>query len=134
MNYTLITDGAYSSKRNKGGVGIVFLKNDIKILEYSQAFNNTTNNQMELLAVLIGLKFIKKPINTLTIITDSMYVIGCAIKGWKRKKNTELWNKFDKEYNRVREMCPNITFKHIKGHTGDKWNTYCDNLAVNASK
>lgn len=134
MNYTLITDGAYSSKRNKGGVGIVFLKNDIKILEYSQAFNNTTNNQMELLAVLIGLKFIKKPINNLLIITDSMYVIGCAIKGWKRKKNTELWNKFDKEYNRVREMCPNITFKHIKGHTGDKWNTYCDNLAVNASK
>lgn len=134
MNYTLITDGAYSSKRNKGGIGIVFLKNDIKILEYSQAFNNTTNNQMELLAVLIGLKFIKKPINNLLIITDSMYVIGCAIKGWKRKKNTELWNKFDKEYNRVREMCPNITFKHIKGHTGDKWNTYCDNLAVNASK
>lgn len=134
MNYTLITDGAYSSKRNKGGVGIVFLKNDIKILEYSQAFNNTTNNQMELLAVLIGLKFIKKPINNLLIITDSMYVIGCAIKGWKRKKNTELWNKFDKEYNRVREMCPNIMFKHIKGHTGDKWNTYCDNLAVNASK
>lgn len=134
MNYTLITDGAYSSKRNKGGVGIVFLKNDIKILEYSQAFNNTTNNQMELLAVLIGLKFIKKPINNLLIITDSMYVIGCAIKGWKRKKNIELWNKFDKEYNRVREMCPNITFKHIKGHTGDKWNTYCDNLAVNASK
>lgn len=134
MNYTLITDGAYSSKRNKGGIGIVFLKNDIKILEYSQAFNNTTNNQMELLAVLIGLKFIKKPINNLLIITDSMYVIGCAIKGWKRKKNTELWNKFDKEYNRVREMCPNITFKHIHGHTGDKWNTYCDNLAVNASK
>ena len=134
MNYTLITDGAHSSKRNKGGVGIVFLKNDIKILEYSQAFNNTTNNQMELLAVLIGLKFIKKPINNLLIITDSMYVIGCAIKGWKRKKNTELWNKFDKEYNRVREMCPNIMFKHIKGHTGDKWNTYCDNLAVNASK
>lgn len=134
MDYTLITDGAYSSKRNKGGVGIVFLKNDIKILEYSKAFNNTTNNQMELLAVLIGLKFIKKPINNLLIITDSMYVIGCAIKGWKRKKNTELWNKFDKEYNRVREMCPNITFKHIKGHTGDKWNTYCDNLAVNASK
>lgn len=134
MNYTLITDGAYSSKRNKGGVGIVFLKNDIKILEYSQAFNNTTNNQMELLAVLIGLKFIKKPINNLLIITDSMYVIGCAIKGWKRKKNTELWNKFDKEYNRVRELCPNIMFKHIKGHTGDQWNTYCDNLAVNASK
>lgn len=134
MDYTLITDGAYSSKRNKGGVGIVFLKNDIKILEYSKAFNNTTNNQMELLAVLIGLKFIKKPINNLLIITDSMYVIGCAIKGWKRKKNTELWNKFDKEYNRVREMCPNIMFKHIKGHTGDKWNTYCDNLAVNASK
>lgn len=134
MNYTLITDGAYSSKRNKGGVGIVFLKNDIKILEYSKAFNNTTNNQMELLAVLIGLKFIKKPINNLLIITDSMYVIGCAIKGWKRKKNTELWNKFDKEYNRVRELCPNIMFKHIKGHTGDQWNTYCDNLAVNASK
>ena len=133
-NYTLITDGAYSPKLDQGGIGIVFLKNDEKILEYSRMYRGVTNNSMELGAVIIGLRLIKKPIDSLTIITDSMYVVGCAIKGWQRKKNIRLWGEFDKEYNRVRELCPNVTFKHVKGHNGDKWNEYCDKLAVAASQ
>ena len=89
---------------------------------------------MELGAVIIGLKAIKNCINSLVIFTDSMYVIGCATKGWKRSKNKSLWKEFDKQFQRVQTLCSNIEFKHVKGHNGDKWNEYCDKLAVSASK
>lgn len=134
IQYTLITDGAYSSSRDQGGVGIIFLRDDKKILEYSKMYKGVTNNMMELAALIIGLRFIKNPIESLTIISDSMYCIGCASLGWKRKKNIELWNEFDKEIKRVQKLCSNIEFKHVKGHSGDKWNEYCDKLAVKASQ
>lgn len=134
MHYTLITDGAYSSALDQGGVGLVFLRDGKKILEYSKMYRGVTNNMMELGAVIIGLRLIKNPIDSLTIITDSMYVIGCATMGWKRKKNVRLWQEFDVQYARVRAMCPDIQFKHVKGHNGDEWNEYCDNLAVRASQ
>lgn len=138
MNYTLITDGAYSSSRDQGGIGLVFLRNNNKILEYSKAYKKTTNNMMELTAVIAGLSFVKKPIDSLTIISDSMYVIGCAVKGWKRKKNVKLWEEFDKQYSRVKELCPKIEFIHVRGHQKDnsdltKWNNYVDRLAVSAT-
>lgn len=133
-DYVLITDGAYSSLRDLGGVGIVFLREDEKILEYSKSFKGVTNNQMELGAVILGLRFIKSPIDSLTIVSDSMYVIGCTTLGWKRKKNVKLWEEFDRQFSRVKQLCPNIKFKHVKGHTGDKWNEYCDKLASNATQ
>lgn len=132
--YTLITDGAYSSSRDQGGIGLVFLKNGEKILEYSKMYKGVTNNMMELGAVIVGLRLIKKPIDSLVIITDSMYVIGCATKGWKRKKNVALWQEFDTQYERVKALCSDIRFEHVKGHDGDKWNEYCDKLAVKASQ
>lgn len=134
MNYTLICDGAYSSSRNQGGVGIVFLRNEEKILEYSKMFKGVTNNMMELSALIIGLRFIKKPIKSLTIISDSMYCIGCASLGWKRKKNIKLWEEFDKQFKRVSQLCPSIEFVHVKGHSGNKWNELADKLAVTASQ
>ena len=54
--------------------------------------------------------------------------------GWKRKKNVLLWNEFDKQYKRVSELCPNVTFEHVKGHADNNWNNYVDNLAVKASQ
>lgn len=132
--YVLITDGAYSSARDQGGIGLVFLKNGEKILEYSKMYKGVTNNMMELGAVIVGLRLIKNPIDSLTIITDSMYVIGCATKGWKRKKNVKLWQEFDTQYERVKALCSDIHFEHVKGHDGDKWNEYCDKLAVKASQ
>ena len=139
MTYTLITDGAYSSSRDQGGIGLVFLREDKKILEYSKMYKGGTNNIAELTAVITGLRFIKKPIDSLTIVSDSMYVIGCATKGWKRKKNIKLWEEFDRQYSRVKELCPKIEFIHVRGHQKDdselaKWNNYVDKLAVNASK
>lgn len=134
MNYTLYTDGAFSSLRNQGGVGIIFLKEEELILEYSKTFKNTSNNQMELLAIILGLKMIKHPIESLTIVTDSGYCIGCATQGWKRSKNTKLWEEFDRQYLRVQTLCPNIIFEQVKGHSTNYWNNKVDRLAVLASQ
>ena len=135
----LITDGAYSSMRNQGGVGIIFIRDGTKVFEYSKTVKNTTNNKMELGAIILGLRAIKGSIDSLVIVSDSMYCIGCATKGWKRKKNQKLWEAFDKEYSRVSSLCSNITWKHVKGHQNDsseftKWNNYVDKLAVRASR
>ena len=134
INYECYTDGAYSSSRNQGGIGVVFIRNGRKVFEHSKCFKNTTNNKMEVGAVLTVLKAFKTPIDNLTIYTDSMYVIGCATLGWKRKKNLLLWKVFDEEFERVSKLCPNIKFQHVKGHANDKWNNYVDKLAVNASQ
>lgn len=137
--YVLITDGAYSSTRLQGGCAFVFLKDNKLILQYSKSFKNTTNNRMELSAIILGLRCIKKSIDSLLIVSDSMYCIGTATLNWKRKKNQDLWNSFDREYSRVVTLCSNIEFKHIKGHQKDnseftKWNNYVDKLAVQASQ
>ena len=135
----LITDGAYSSSRDQGGLGFVFIRDGTKVFEYSKTVKNTTNNKMELGAIILGLRAIKGSIDSLVIVSDSMYCVGCATKGWKRKKNQKLWEAFDKEYSRVSSLCPDITWKHVKGHQNDsseftKWNNYVDKLAVRASR
>lgn len=139
INYTVFSDGAYSSARNQGGIGIVFLRNGVKVSEYSKGCKDTTNNKMEICAALLALKAFKKSVDSITIYTDSMYVIGCATLGWQRKKNVIYWQEFDKEFARVKQLCPKIEFKHVKGHSKDfteesKWNSYVDKLAVNASQ
>ena len=141
MNELIIyTDGAYSSSRNQGGIGVIILQNNKKILEYSNMYKRTTNNQMELGAVIVALNLIKESYDSITIYTDSQYCIGCAIQGWKRKKNKSLWQEFDNQYKRVKTLCPIIEFKHIKGHQSGStltqdamWNNYVDKLAVSAS-
>ena len=127
-NYLLITDGAFSSSRNQMGIGLIFINRDSgkEILEYSRMYKGVS--------VIVGLRMIKKPIESLTICTDSEYVRGCASLGWKRKKNVKLWEEFDKQFERVKQLCPNVEFKHVKGHSGDKWNERADKLAVAASQ
>ena len=116
--------------RNQGGVGIIILDEDgDEVLEYSKPFINTTNNQMEILACIIGMESISEP-EDIVVITDSQYVIGCATLGWKRKKNVELWKRFDKSIN----FHKSVTFKWTKGHSDDPYNNRCDKLAVKASQ
>ena len=134
LNYIIYTDGAYSFMRNQGGVGLVFIKNGEKIGTYSKNYKNTTNNRMELLAVIIALNCIKNPINKLTIISDSQYVIGTITKGWKRGKNQDLWDKFDKISNKALTLCNEIDYKWVHGHESDEFNNLADELAVKASK
>lgn len=130
----IFTDGAYSSSRKQGGIGIVFLENGSKVRDFSRMYPNTTNNQMELGAVVIALRFIKEPLESITIYTDSMYVIGHATLGHQRNKNVLLWEEYDKQFERVSKLCDNIKFEHVKGHADSEWNNYCDKIAVQASR
>lgn len=137
----IYTDGAYSALRDQGGVGIVILQDNRKVLEYSNMYKHTSNNQMELGAVIIALRVIKNEYDSIIIYSDSQYVIGCATLGWKRKKNIKLWQEYDKQFTRVSKLCSDIRFVHVKGHqsgsdlTEDaKWNNIVDNLAQKASQ
>ena len=129
---TIYTDGAYSSATEQGGIGIVVVKDGNAIQTFNKGFKNTTNNQMELLAVIASLNAINKHYDEVCIYTDSMYVIGCATKGWKRKKNQSLWKKYDETYSQALQFCENISFCHVKGHEDDTFNNMADKLAVEA--
>ena len=129
--YTVYTDGAYSSLHNSGGIGVIILRDNELIYTYSKNFTKTTNQKMEVTAVIYALNMLKDA-KHIKIITDSMYTIGCASLGWKRKKNIQLWKVFDKYYKQMIEAGCCIEFQHVKGHTGEKYNTMCDALAVAA--
>lgn len=128
-DYIVYTDGAYSSALNQGGVGFIVLREGKKICYFSKMYKNTTNNRMEILAVILALESIKSS-KSITIYTDSMYVIGCGVKGYKRNKNNDLWKRFDIALNKH----PDVTFNHIKGHSVNTYNNECDQLAVSASR
>ena len=126
----IYTDGAYSPKRNMGGWAFVVVKDDVKI--YSEFFPepDTTNNRMEMQAIIKALHWAdQNGYKDVEIITDSMYVVGSMTMNWKRKKNIDLW-----EIMEIVCAGMNITWTHVKGHSGDKYNELCDALAVEATK
>ena len=136
MKITIYTDGSAKGNPGKGGYGIV-LSAGKHYKEISQGFKFTTNNRMELLAVIVGLETLKKPGYQVLIVSDSKYVVDAVEKGWlfqwekkgfKGKKNPDLWIRFLKIYSRHK-----VTFKWIKGHAGHAQNEKCDELAVLAS-
>ena len=130
-DYIIYTDGAYSPSRDKGGIGIVIVKDNKIVLEYSKGYSETTNNRMELTAIIIGLSCIKNNIDSLKIISDSQYCIGCITKGWKRKKNQDLWKVFDYVQSQISDKyCKQISYEWTKGHADDTFNNKCDKLAV----
>ena len=139
LKIEIFTDGACSGNPGKGGYGIVMRvpeKNYEK--RYSQGFRLTTNNRMELLAVITALEKLKSTENDIHIYTDSKYVVDAIQKKWlqswvkigfKNKKNPDLW----------RRMIPLLkehqtTFHWIKGHAGHHENEICDELAVKAAQ
>ena len=129
----IYTDGAYKSSIDQGGIGIVWMKDDEVFKKYSKGFKHTTNNKMELIAMLCAFKSIKTQMDEIEFISDSQYVLGCLTKGWKKKKNVELWNILDKEYERVKSLVKNIKFTHVRGHQDCFGNNLADELASNAS-
>lgn len=138
-NYCIYTDGSCRGNKN-GGLGVVWLKDGKKVFEYSKGFKNTTNNQMELLAIGIALRSIKKPINSLEIISDSEYALGCIFNlEWKPKKNVELINKIRKQVIKTQQLVKEpIKWRHIYGHqkvggVDMVWNNYVDKLAQSES-
>ena len=138
-NYVIFTDGSCRANGN-GGLGIVWLKNGKKVFEYSKGYKNVTNNQMELMAILYALISIKKPIDSLEIVTDSEYCIGVLTNPkWNPKKNTKLIAIIKKAIQTKQQLIKEpIKWTHVRGHQkqGDinmVWNNYVDKLAQNES-
>ena len=135
-DWEIYTDGSYKSSIKRGGIGIVWVKDGKEVYEFAKGFDNVTNNQMELLAIGYGLKSIKKSINSLTIISDSQYALGCIFKDWKPKKNIELIKKLKNILKETQKLVNTpITYIHVKGHQiGDtdiiKYNNKCDKLCT----
>ncbi|MDO5321480.1 MAG: ribonuclease HI [Bacteroidia bacterium] len=131
----LFTDGAASGNPGPGGYGVVLKCGEAR-KEISGGFARTTNNRMELLAVIIGLEAIKWEKAEVEVWSDSTYVVkaitegwleGWIAKNWKKVKNTDLWQRFLPLY-----RAHHVTFHWLKGHAGHPENERCDRLAVAA--
>lgn len=136
MLIKLYTDGSALGNPGKGGYGVV-LQAGKHYKEISEGFRYTTNNRMELLAVIVGLEQIKIENSNILVTSDSKYVVdavekkwvfGWEKKGFKDKKNPDLWQRFLKIYRKH-----HVKFKWVKGHAGHLQNERCDVLAVEAA-
>ena len=138
---TIYTDGACSGNPGPGGWGAILMHNENK-KELSGGIKDTTNNIMEITAVLEALKALKFPCEV-EIYSDSAYVVNCSNQGWiynwlkkgwktasgENVKNKELWEEL---YNLTKVH--NVTFHKVKGHADNEYNNRCDELARNAIK
>lgn len=133
----IYTDGAAKGNPGPGGYGAVLRFKGFE-KELSKGFRRTTNNRMELLAVIEALKSLKTDEHPVTIYSDSKYVIDAITKGWvfnwynkgfKGKKNKDLWLKYLPLHRRF-----NPKFVWVKGHSGHPENERCDRLAVAAAE
>ena len=132
----MYTDGSSLGNPGPGGYGTLLLHGSHK-KEISAGFRLTTNNRMELMAVIVGLEALKRPNSEVTVYTDSRYVVDAVEKGWlqkwirirfKGKKNSDLWLRFLEIYQRH-----NVKFVWVKGHAAIPGNERCDQLAVAAA-
>tara|TARA_B100001559_G_scaffold70391_1_gene57478 strand:+ start:353 stop:811 length:459 start_codon:yes stop_codon:yes gene_type:complete len=134
----IYTDGSSIGNPGPGGYGLImeWVGNNL-IKEFSKGFIKTTNNRMELLAVIIGLELLKKDGFDVVVFSDSKYVVDAVKKKWlfgweknnfKKKKNIDLWKRFLIVYKKH-----NVKFEWIKGHNNHPQNERCDYLAVEAA-
>ena len=133
---TIYTDGAARGNPGPGGYGVVMFSGEHR-KEMSAGYRHTTNNRMELLAVIVALETLKIPGSSVTVYTDSKYVADAVEKGWvfnwvkkrfKDKKNPDLWLRFLEIYKKH-----TVKFVWVKGHADNPLNERCDQLAVEAS-
>lgn len=119
---TIYTDGSCSPNPGKGGWGFIALLTDCE-LHINGGDRHTTNNIMEMTAVIEALRYFDR-MKKFHIYSDSLYVINCAQGKWQRKKNTDLWKKYD-TYSKGKD----IIFEWVKGHNGNHYNELVDKLA-----
>ena len=135
----IFTDGAAKGNPGPGGYGVVmeWVGKPYK-KEFYEGFRHTTNNRMELLAVIVGLEKLKNPNTAVLVTSDSKYVVDAVQKnwvfGWEKKgfagkKNPDLWMRFLKVYRKHQ-----VEFHWVKGHNNHPQNERCDELAVMASQ
>ena len=133
----LYTDGASRGNPGPGGYGCILISGPHR-KELSQGYRLTTNNRMELLAVIVGLEAIKKNTLPVTVFSDSQYVVNSVEKGWLKnwiktdfkggKKNKDLWTHYF-----VLAQKFTIRFEWVKGHSTNPYNNRCDELATAAA-
>ena len=137
MSVIIYTDGAAKGNPGNGGYGVVLMSGNHR-KELSLGFRLTTNNRMELLAVIVALEALTKTSENVTVYSDSKYVVdavekkwvfGWEIKNFSKKKNPDLWIRFLKAYRKH-----NVIFKWVKGHANNIENEKCDALAVEAAE
>ena len=133
----IYTDGAARGNPGKGGYGVVLLWGK-HTKELSAGYRHTTNNRMELMAVIAALEALKKNTLNITVYSDSSYVVKAFMEGWLKKwirtnfkgniKNRDLWERFD-----ALSKNHHIQFKWVKGHAENMYNNRCDILATEAA-
>ena len=137
MSIIIYTDGSAKGNPGNGGYGVVMISGSYR-KELKQGFRLTTNNRMELLAVIIALEGVKKENSEILIYSDSKYVVDAVEKKWvfgwekkhfNKKKNPDLWKRFLSVYRKQK-----VSFVWIKGHADNKENERCDTLAVSAAE
>ena len=136
MKIEIFTDGSSKGNPGPGGFGIVMRYGD-KVKEYSEGFRRTTNNRMELLAVIRALDKLKRYDIPVIVYSDSKYVIDSITKGWvfnwvktgfRGKKNEDLWRRYLDLHSKF-----TIEYSWVKGHAGHPENERCDVLATSAT-
>ena len=135
----IYTDGAAKGNPGPAGYGVVMeMVGTPYKKEFFEGFRLSTNNRMELLAVIVGLEKLKNPKTKVLVVSDSKYVVDAVEKRWvfqwekinfKAKKNADLWLRFLKAYRLHR-----VEFQWVKGHNNHPQNERCDELAVMASQ
>jgi len=137
LQITIYTDGSSRGNPGPGGYGAVLMSGTLR-KELSKGYRLTTNNRMELMAVIAALSALKKPGMNVTVHTDSQYVVNSVEKGWLKtwiatnfkggKKNKDLWLQYDTV---ARQH--HVRFKWVKGHADNPYNNHCDMLATTAA-
>jgi ribonuclease HI len=137
LSIQIFTDGSAKGNPGPGGYGIV-MRYKGKEKEISQGFRMTTNNRMELLALIVALEQLKTDNIPVEVYSDSKYVIDSITKGWvfgwktkgfKGKKNADLWLRYLNLHHRFE-----LHFNWVRGHNGHPENERCDVLAVTAAE
>lgn len=133
----MYTDGSSRGNPGPGGYGVILLSGSHR-KELSRGYRLTTNNRMELMAVIAGLEALKKQGQQVHIFSDSQYVVNAVQKGWLNtwmatnfkggKKNSDLWTRY---YHLAKRQF--IRFTWVKGHADNPFNNRCDELATSAA-
>ena len=132
----IFTDGSSRGNPGPGGYGVI-LRCGEHYKELSEGFAQTTNNRMELTAVIVGLEAVKRPNAEIILYSDSKYVVDSVNKGWvfgwerknfEKRLNADLWIRCLAVYRRHR-----VRFVWVKGHADNPMNNRCDQLAVAAA-
>lgn len=138
---TMYTDGACLGNPGRGGYGVI-LESAGRSRELSAGYRLTTNNRMEIMAVIAGLEALRKP-SAVTVYSDSQYLVNAMSKGWAERWRTKGWMRTETHpavnadlWARMLDLCKRhvVAFEWVRGHAGHPQNERCDQLSVQAAK